>query len=379
MLTPPPCADWLPVLSAHEVMDPASAPFLLHINSSPSVYQVIPTSLQNHVVTSRTFTQTHTHIHSYSHMHPWFPLYFCSPLWQNSPQMVYICCPHPLLCKIINYSVSKSKGKCLSLPPWSILSSPCPSESLFFTWLPGELSPLVPLLPRKHVLPKSFRKHPLLFLTMKHCGWKSHLFLGPLIYYGSFGEVSLTALIFINAQIIPKEGNLIFKPDSAQENQTHLHKHTLNIQTCVQTHTSSQPHPNRLFPDLLSHLPRPKNLKTSQTPPPFMAHSLHEGKSYWLYFKNISRNRWVLTYSIAPTLVPVTIISHLNYSNNLQWFCLVPTDSSPQRTRVVLKYNSDQVHSSAQNPSVASQITQGKSPSVSRGLQDPTWFDLKAF
>ena len=48
---------------------------------------------------------------------PGFPLYFCSPFWQNSAQMVYICCPHPILCKIINYSVFKSKGKCLSLPP----------------------------------------------------------------------------------------------------------------------------------------------------------------------------------------------------------------------------------------------------------------------
>ena len=92
-LTPPPCADWLPGLSAHEVMGSARAPFLLHINSSPSLYQVMPTSLQNHVVTSSTFKETHTHIHSYSHMHPWFPLYFCSPLWQNSPQTVYICCP----------------------------------------------------------------------------------------------------------------------------------------------------------------------------------------------------------------------------------------------------------------------------------------------
>ena len=129
----------------------------------------------------------------------------------------------------------------------------------------------------------------LLLITIKHCGCKSHLIVGPLIYYGSFGEVSLTALIFINAQIIPKEGNLIFKPDFAQENQTHLHKHTLNIQTCVQTHTSSQSHPNRLFTDLLSHLPRPKKPKNFPDSSSFLAHNLHEGKSYWLYFKNISR------------------------------------------------------------------------------------------
>ena len=146
----------------------------------------------------------------------------------------------------------------------------------------------------------------------------------------------------------------------------HVSKHTLLVNR-IQTGCSPSFYLNR---------PGQKNLKISQTPPSFTAHNLHEGKSYWLYFKNISRNRWVLTYSIVPTLLPVTIISHLNY---LQWFCLVPADPSPQRTRVVLKYNSDQVHSSAQNPSVASQITQGKSPSVNRGLQDPRQFDLKPF
>lgn len=125
----------------------------------------------------------------------------------------------------------------------------------------GELSPPVPLLPKRRLLPKSFWKHPLFFLTTKHCGSKSHLFLGPFIYLRSFGEVSLTALSIINAQIIPKEGNLIFKPDYGQENQTHLHKHTLNTQTCVQTHTSSQPHPNRLVTILLSQLLRPKKPK----------------------------------------------------------------------------------------------------------------------
>lgn len=227
-----------------------SIPPLLSTRSCPPAYK---TMWSHHLPSNR---HTHTHSFLFSHASLVSTL-FLFPFMAKLPSNGLHLLP-PILCKIINYSVFKSKGKCLSLPPWSMHSSLCPSESLFFTWLPGELSPLVPLLPGRRVLPKSFWKHPLLFLTIKHCGSKSHLFLGPLIYHRSFGEVSLTALIFINAQIIPKEGNLIFKPDFAQENQTHLHKHTLNTQTCVQTHTSSQPHLNRLFTVLLSPLPRPK-------------------------------------------------------------------------------------------------------------------------